>query len=169
MRGRLIFPMTAVVAKLDTAATSAAGGYDPILREVVLVDTNGDGIGEPLRKEMGAPTYTRFPAQVENDKDEMQRMTGAGDIPDNAVVLVVHLRDMERLSLLDTTKPGSVTIQKGDRLVSLVDKLGNVVRSFKDAPGGGYFCTHVRLADGWIGRRANLTYIAFAERARGVV
>lgn len=166
MRGRLIFPMTAVVATLDTEATEAAGGYDDVMQEVVYTDTDDDGIGETLRQEDG-PDYTTFPAQVENDKDEMQRMVASGDVPDSAVVLIVHHKDMARLGMLDPSRPGGITLQKGDRLVSLSDR-GGLVRTFPDEAHGGYFCTHVKLADGFVGHRANLTYLAFSERPQGL-
>lgn len=168
MRGRLIFKMTAVVARLDTAATATAGGFDDVLQEVTFEDTNGDGIGEPLRKEDG-PDYTTFPAQVETDRDEMQRMAGSGDVPDSAIALVVHMRDMERLGLTDATRPGGIAIQKGDRLVRILDRRGVAVREFAGPDKGGLYCTHVKPLDAWLGSRANLTYLAFSERPQGMV
>jgi hypothetical protein len=155
--------MTATIARLDTDATDTAAGYDPVMREVILADGDGDGIGESLRQE----TEVLIPVQVENDRDEQQRMMGSGDVPQSAVVLIVHLRDMERLGLRDSSRPGGIVLKKGDRLVRIQDKAGTV-RDFPVAAKGGYYCTHVRLADGFVGGRANLSYLSFAERPQGV-
>ncbi|MCP4573349.1 MAG: hypothetical protein GY838_13420 [bacterium] len=160
MRGRLIFPMFVTVAPLDTEATETAAGYDDDYRTVTLDDTNGDGKGETKRVE-GTPF--EFKAQMENDMEEMQRMTKTGDLPNSAVGLVVHLRDMNRLGLITTSRP--LGVKKGDRLTVQKNRKKAVVKTYDDPE---LFCTHAKHLDAYIGRQANMAILVFGERPKGV-
>jgi len=159
MRGRLIFPMLVTVAPLDTVATEAAGGYDSDYHTPKLVDGDADGKGE-IATVYGAEFS--FKAQIENDMEELQRMTASGDLPNAAVGLVVHLRDMARLGLVTTPRP--LGVKKADRLVKQQDRTGAVVKTY-DAPL--LYCTHARHLDGYIGRRPNLALFVFGDRPQG--
>lgn len=160
MRGRLIFPMFVTVAPLDTEATEAADGYDDDYNTTTLVDNDGDGKGETARVE-GTPF--EFKAQIENDMEEMQRMTKTGDLPNSAVGLVVHLRDMNLAGLITTTRP--LGVKKGDRLTVQKDRKKNIVKTY-DNPM--MYCTHAKHLDAYLGRQANMAILIFGERPRGV-
>jgi hypothetical protein len=151
--------MVCTVAPLDTAATSAAAGYDPDYRTVRLVDGDGDGIGETARKD---GDEFSFKAQIENDMEELQRLIKSGDLPNSAVGLVVHLRDMDRAGLITAARP--LGVKKADRLVKQKDRTGAVVKTY-DAPL--MYCTHARHLDGYIGRRPNLALFVFGDRPQG--
>lgn len=161
-RGRLIYPMLATIARLDTVANEAAGNYDDDFREPIKRDSNADGLGEEQREEQAE---IQIKAQIETDRGELQRLAGIGDVPDSAIGLVVHLRELEAASLFDTTT-GELAIHKNDRLVKIDDKRGRRVRTFDRVP---VFCYHARLLDGWIGRTANLALLLFSERPAGYV
>ena len=86
-RGRLIFPFLADIRRIDTAAMATSeldgvgpltGGYDSDFKEPVLVDRDGDGIGERMRAEH-APV--RIPCQVDTKAFEELRMFAAGNAP----------------------------------------------------------------------------------------
>jgi hypothetical protein len=160
MRGRLIFPMFVTVAPLDTAATEAADGYDDDYKTVNLVDNDGDGIGETKRTE---GTEYEFKAQIENDMEELQRMTRTGDLPNSAVGLIVHLRDMTRGGYITTARP--LGVKKADRLVMQKDRKRAVVKTYDDPK---LYCTHAKHLDGYLGRRANLALFVFGDRPAGV-
>lgn len=159
-RGRLIRPLVATIAPLDTAAIEAAGDFDDDFREVVKEDNVGaDGIGETQRKE-GA-TFT-LKVQVESDLQEIQRITGTGDIPDSAVALVAHMKELEAKGMV--AADGRVTVKRGDRLVKLVDKFGTTVTTYDRVP---IYATHVKRIDGWLGHKSNLLFLQFDDREQG--
>lgn len=160
MRGRLIFPMFVTVAQLDTAAIETADNYDEDYHTTKLVDTNADGKGEPTRED---DDEIEFKAQIENDMEELQKMTKSGDVTDSAVGLVVHLRDMARLGFITTARP--LGVKKADRLVQQTNRRRVLVKAYT-APQ--LFCTHAKHLDGYIGREANMALFVFGERPAGV-
>lgn len=140
MRGQLIFAFLAEVFRLDTAAMAASdpdgagpltSGYDPDFKEPVLVDTNGDGVAEPFRREY---TPVRVPCQVEPEALEALRMFASGNAPRSSVDLVFHFRDLERLGLVDAAT-GDALIRPGDRLGALFDVKGQLVQRVRTPPG----------------------------------
>jgi len=136
--------------------------YDDDYREPVKVDTDGDGVGEDTRKELATIVV---PAQVERDREELQRLTASGDVPDSAVGLVVHLRQMEREGLVDAN--GELAIHKNDRLVKIADRQGNTVNDFSRVQ---LYCTEVRRLSADVGSTSNCALLMFAEqRAKGRV
>jgi len=158
LRGSLIFPMSAVIAILDTEETAEADGYDEDFREVALADPDGTGIGATLRKE----TLVTISAQVETERDESQSMGAAGDVPQTRLDLVVHRQDLEALGLIDLAT-GTILVKKGDRIVSLSDASGPV-QTFDRVP---VYCTESRMLQAFIGHRANLALLHFEERPQG--
>jgi hypothetical protein len=163
-RGKLIYPMSAEIARLDTATMDANARYHDGWREPEKEDLSGDGIGEEQRDEFDTITIR---GQIEHDREELQRMTRGGDIPDSAIGIVVHMRDMEKGD--GTTSyvnaDGTLIFRKNDRLVRILDRRGTVVNSFPDAP---MFCTHVQRAQADIGRTSNLAILVFADRPKGL-
>ena len=160
-RGRLIRPLVATIAPLDTAAIDTAGNYDDVFREVKKTDTDSDGIGETQRVE-GTP-YT-LQVQVETSLQENQRMAGTGDLPDSSIALVAHMKELEEKGMV--AADGRVSLKKRDRLVKIADELGNDVISFDRVP---VYVTHVKRIDGWINSRSNLLWALFEERPQGRV
>ena len=175
-RGRLIFPFLAELCRLDTStmATADPDGtgplsscYDPDFKEPVLIDRNDDGIPEPLRYEF-PPLLV--PCQVEPDAFAALRMVGAGNAPRAKLDLVFHFRDLERLSLVDSTT-GDALIRPSDRLSALYQLDGALVQSVRTPPG--LYVTEA-LPMGFGLHRAkpsrNLLVVTFQDRpaARGV-
>ena len=154
----LIFAHTAIIAQLDPVTIEAGDFYDDDFGEVKKVDGDADGIGETQRKEKASVSV---PVQMETDQFELRRMVAGGDLPDSSVGLVVHRRDLNRLGFMSN---GAPVFKKGDRLIEVQDKLGNVHTSFTRIP---VYCTQVQPLRGTIGRMQNLWLILFADRARG--
>lgn len=132
MRGRLIFPFLAEIHRLDTTGTGPlTSGYDPDFKEPVGVDSNDDGIGEPVRIEhLGV----RVPCQVEPKTFEQLRMFAAGNSPRSRIELVFHFRDLKQLGLVDGPT-GEALVRPGDRLGALYDKAGALVQAVRTPPG----------------------------------
>ena len=76
--GGLIWPSRVVIARLDTDATRAAGGYDDDFNEFVRVDSDGDGIGEDQRLEKGE---IRLNAQIATRRHEYADQSMHGQVP----------------------------------------------------------------------------------------
>lgn len=132
MRGRLIFPFLAEIHRLDTTGTGPlTSGYDPDFNEPVGVDSNDDGIGEPVRIEHLA---VRVPCQVEPKTFEQLRMFAAGNSPRSRIELVFHFRDLKQLGLVDGPT-GEALVRPGDRLGALYDKAGALVQAVRTPPG----------------------------------
>jgi hypothetical protein len=168
MRGRLIFPFLAEIARLDTAATAAVdpagppeSGYDPDFKETVLEDAEGDGIGADVRKEM-EPVF--LPAQVEVQVFEALQQAFSGNIPDSDITLVFHFKDLERMGLVDSIT-GEPKIRPNDRLVAIHDRGGNLVQAVRTPPG--LYVNEVKPAAFGLGHKRNLLLVSFHDREQG--
>ncbi len=150
-RGRLIFPFKAEIFRLSQEGTDAdpdaggplTSGYDPILREPILLPADGvggsDRVGAPHRVEL-APIL--LPCQIEDQVWESLMASLGGDDPRVELTLIFHFEDLERLSLVDSTT-GDALIRKGDRLGSIRDfNLETVVQAVKTPPG--LYAIHVQ-------------------------
>lgn len=132
MRGRLQQKFAASIARLDTTATRSGGYYDDDFREVVTVDTDGDGIGESQRQEHAA---IFVPCQIGNRSWEALRAHDLGNVPQTELVMYFHIGDLERLGLIDSVS-GEALIHTGDRLVSICDyETHDVVQAVRTPPG----------------------------------
>ena len=132
MRGRLIQKFKAEIVRLDTTSTRSGNYYDDDFREVVMVDTDGDGIGEPQRQEHAAVIV---PCQIGSRTWEALRGHDLGNNPQTSLVMYFHFRDLELLSLVDDTT-GDALIHVGDRLVSIRDYMTEgVVQTIRTPPG----------------------------------
>lgn len=170
MRGRLIFPFLAELHRLNTAGTATTdpddagpltSGYDPDFKEPVGVDSNDDGIGEPVRVEHPAVSV---PCQVEPKTLEELRMFAAGNSPRSRVELVFHFRDLERLGLVGAPT-GDALVHPGDRLGALYDRAGALVQAVRTPPG--LYVTEARPIGFGLHRprpSRNLLLVAFEDR-----
>jgi len=174
MRGRLIFEFVADLYRLDTAATAAdpdgvgplAAGYDPDFGESVRLDPDGDGVGEPVRREH-APV--RIPCQVDTKIFDELRAAGTGNAPRSRVDLVFHFRDLERLGLVDATTDDAL-VRPGDRLAGIYDRAGALVQAVQTPPG--LYVTEARPVGFGLGMarpRRNLLLVAFEDRPQAAL
>lgn len=169
MRGRLINPFVAVLGLLDTVATAAdpdgagpeTSGYDDIFDEPIVYDDSDETTNERIdaRKE----TQVRVPCQVETAQVDRLDMSFSGDMPDNAIRLVFHFCDLERLGLIDSDN--NATIKKGDRLIEIRRACNDTLEQTMRTP---IYATHVRPASfGLSSHRRNLLIVLFEEREKG--
>lgn len=173
MRGRLIFAFLAQLFRLDTRGTAAldpdgpgplTSGYDADFKEGVLVDRDGDGIGERVRVEY-PPVL--IPCQVEPTAFEALRTFPSGNAPRSAFTLVLHFKDLDRMGLVDPTT-GDALVRPGDRLNAVLDRQGVLVQAIRTPPG--LYVTESRIASFGLGLsrpRRNLLLVSFADRPLG--
>lgn len=168
MRGALVFRFVAELYRLDTRAMAEGvpsvglpPAYDEDFKEAILVDADGDGVGESLRREHSP---VRVPCQVEPVALDSMRMTTAGNAPDSRLDLVFHFRDLERLGLVDAAT-GEALVRPSDRLGALYDRDGNLVQAVRTPPG--LYVTEARPIGFGLARRRprrNLLLVRFEER-----
>ena len=128
MRGRLIQQMVCVLAQVDTEATAAVvdGGYDDEFNEVLPVDDDTQLGSDSLRYK----PEVRLPCQVDREQFGIKSLTRGGYQTESDIVVVLHRPDLEALGMIDAE--GQATIQPGDRIVAIEDKLGNVQNAWSD-------------------------------------
>jgi len=175
MRGKLINPFLAELARLDTAATAAdpdgAGaldsGYDDDFREVVRVSDGGvTEAGVSARKEK---TSILVPCQVETeDAFDQMRMFASGNIPQFQIALCFHFRDLEEMGLVDSVT-GLPLIRVNDRLVAIRKcPSGDLIQTVPDPPG--LYATEPQPRSfGLSGGERNLLLVTFEDREQGLV
>jgi len=168
MKVRLVRPLVAEIAQLDTVATAAvdpAGpaiwGYDPDFKEPVVAAPESEGIGTSQRQEK-API--RVPAQVEFGPFEQLRQAFSGNLPDSRIVLVMDFEDLERLGLID---PGGneTLLRPNDRIVQILNGHAEVIEAFPSPPG--MFITELRPGYGLDADR-NIILAFASEREQGL-
>lgn len=160
----------AVFHRLDVAATRAVdppgartAGYDEDLNEPIEYTDAGSGLRTSARREMAA---VRVPCQVENYSDDRLRQAFGGDAAISNMALVLHRRDLARLSLLDANN--NCLLQPSDR-VSVLERLrqpGQVVQTLGPS-GQGLFVHEVRGASYGMGPTGYDLHVVFLrERAQ---
>ena len=168
MRGRLINPLAAELAQLDTAATAAdpdgpgprTSGYDADFHETVLMPSAG-GRDRDARREKPS---IRVPCQIEVQSFGALTELATGNSPRSRLVLVFHFADLEQLGLVDPAT-GDALLRVGDRLVTIRDlRTGALVQAVRTPPG--LYLTEPQPQFGLGGRR-NLLLATFGERALG--
>lgn len=170
MRGRLINPFLAEIARLDTVATAAdpdgggplVTGYDPDFKETLVLEEAGQR--RDARQEMPP---IRIPCQVEVGAFEALQQLAAGNSPNSQVALVFHFRDLESMGLVDP-ETGDALLRVNDRLVAIRDMAGNLVQAVRARPG--LYATEVQPQSFGLGRARNLLIVRWEERelsARG--
>ncbi len=162
MRGRLICPLVAEVARLDTDATAASGGLDPDFRTTRV--TYPGGVRTSSRKEHDV---IRVPAQVELGSWEQQQQQAAGNQPDSRVTLVFHYRDLERLGLVDPVTRKAL-IRVNDRLVQLLERRTGLPTDAVPIAAGGLYATQVAPGGAGLGGKRNLLVVTFDDRPQGL-
>ena len=171
MRGRLISPVMAEIYPLDTTATSDipegtnyTSGYDEDFREGVLVDRDGDGIGQINRVE-GDPISV--PAQLEVSRFSDLGLFSTGKALRAKIVLVFDRQTLEDMNLIDEN--GHPRIRIGYRLGSLSRKDGSLLYRFDEA--NSLYVTEVRpTSQGFIrsGGGVNLVLVEFGTRKEAI-
>jgi hypothetical protein len=157
MRVRLINPFTAQLRRLDTVATSAAGGYDNEFAAVNTKTVAGKRVVERVEK---PPMFVV--CQVEDQTFKSLRQMDAGNSPEAKMGLVCDRYLLDRDGHIDR-ESGLVRIQVNDRLERLVDNRGNLVHIVPQVEGGLY-CVEVRPISYGIGRRLDLILLRFNDR-----
>lgn len=172
MRGRLINPFLAEIARLDTSATATtatdgggfASGYDSTFREPRAVKVGGrGGAGAERRDSRRELAPIRIRTQVEPDLLDQLRQFSSGNSPRVAVALLFHCADLEGAGLIDSVD-GSPLIRVNDRLVALwrVDGV-SLVQRFDRVPA---YATRVESRGVGLGGYRNLVMALFEERAK---
>ena len=170
-RGRLIYPFTVEIARLDTAATAAdpdgagplTSGYDEDFREPVKVPVTGKQTGVSARKEL-API--KLPAQIEPDLWEGLAALAGGTSPQFAMSLVLHFIDLESNSLVDLAT-GDALIRTNDRLVSIRNiNTDDLIQLVPNPPG--LFVSEVQPRGFGLGPDRNLLLVKFQDREQSV-
>ena len=168
MRGRLIRPLLAEIAQLDSAATASdldgpgalTSGYDPDFQETVLLPS-ARGPGQDARREK--PSIL-VPCQIEVQAFGELAELATGNSPRSRLVLVFHFADLERLGLVNPAT-GDALFRVGDRLVAIRDRrTGALVQAVRTPPG--LYLTEPQPQFGLAGR-LNLLLARFEERALG--
>lgn len=163
-RGRLIWPVQARIARLDTAATevNAIGGqpsgYNRIFREPVT-----DATGADSRVYM---PETLVNCQARSKKFGEVMMLPAGRELDFDFRTVLHYQELEDAGLIGAD--GSVVFQPSDKLLSIYRTDGvTLLHDFTDTP---LFLVHVAdRSFGLSGLTRNLARLYWSNRRQGNV
>jgi hypothetical protein len=165
MRGRLLNPFKAKVARLDTVGTAAdpdaggplTSGYDPIFREPLPKVGGGN-----YRKEHDA---LLIPCQVEfDDIVDQLAQASAGQETTTKVRIIFHFEDLERMSLVDATT-GQALLRLNDRLLSIHRFDDETLIQTVGLDANGYFCTEARpVSFGLSGGARNLLVCVYEAR-----
>lgn len=164
-RGRLIFPFSCTIARLDTAATLANTGgaifdegFDHVFREPQVVP-GSDNLDTSTRVEA---LVELVPCQIHNERGPLNQLNAmlGGNSPTSKLMLVFHYIDLETRALVDTD--GSAVFKVNDRLVSLSTNMGVLIRDFEADP---VYATHVQdRSFGLSGLQRNLLAVTFERR-----
>lgn len=104
----------------EDLARSTSPGFDDVLGEPLLPDTNDDGIGERVRPSRQVVVKGR----VEVRMNEEQAQDHTGNAPKSSIVLTMFETNLKRLGLL---VDGVLEIRPNDRLLSVSNRR-NVIR-----------------------------------------
>jgi len=156
-----IWTYTVVIGRLNTAAMEAAGVYNDVLREPVLSDSDGDGVGETVREE----TELEVPAQIATDTWEKLRLAAGGLAPSTEIAIAFDREELEIADMLDTT--GETLLRQSDRLIRVDDMDGVTIMTFPTDPNEDDYrpplvATSIRPT-GFMGAQ-NLVDVIFQQR-----
>lgn len=156
MKVRLIFPIVAELARLDTVETQADTGYDDIFQEVRVKTVAG--VRQSQRREKDP---IRIRAQFEDDSMNALAMTNAGNADKARLGLIIDYTDLKKLGLLDPAS-GEPLFNIGDRLVGIYDRCGGLLQTIRPP---GLYAIEVRPIAWGMARRVNLLLIRFDDRS----
>ncbi len=161
--GRIPFPDWADLAPLDVDATD--DNMNQVMRERYHVATADDDGREES-------DTIRIPAAIEHDRSEMIRMTNSGNLPDGALGLLVHMREMRRGD--GTTSwvnaDGSLIFLHARLVQTLARGTLEKIEVFNGNPKPKLYCTEIHPVQSSLGRRGpNLRLMLFSERPKGRV
>lgn len=115
----LLNPILAVIERLDITSTwtqdppgSASIGMHRVFREPEAYEESGE-----ITDTRQYLTAVEVPCQFEVMTYEERQQTWGGDAPDSEIVLVLHRRDLARLSLIDVST-GNCILKTGDKITS---------------------------------------------------
>ncbi len=168
LRGRLIFPFTIEIARLNLAGTAAdpdaagplTSGFDSVFKETRLLPTS-DGLGVSTRAE----TLIKLPGQFGNPQSMASLMEGQnGNLSPVEFEILFHFRTLESLGLIEAST-GSALIKVGDRLNAIYSCCdGSLIQKIKNPPGA--FITKAAPTFGLHNSR-NLLICTFRSRDPG--
>lgn len=159
----LIFAYMVKIGRLDTASMGVENpaGYDDVLREPVLVDSDGDGVGEPRRREI----LVSLPAQISTASWEQLRLSAGGLAPESEIAICFDRDDLDEAGLIDVSTGESV-LRLSDRLVSIEDMDGVPIITFPNDPNEDHYRTPLQATSvrptGFMGSE-NLVDIIFRQ------
>lgn len=162
MRGRLIFPHTVRIARVDPdgidKAPAADDGMDADFREPRPEVSGGRVV--PIRRELAA---IDVPAQVEPEVFESLADASAGQAAGARVEIVLHMRDLEDRGLTDVN--GRPTLRAGDRITGFYGRDGGLML----APRVALYVESITPRGWGLGSsRYNLLSVILVERPEGV-
>lgn len=140
----------------EASARSTSPGFDDVLGEPFLVDSDADGIGDRVRP--GTEVEVKCKARAARHDEQVQ--DGTGNAPEGSWVLTFYASDLAARGLL---VGGACLIRPNDRLKRLrANTLAATVRvDFEAGGAAGLFCYEVRP-----GETGEGTYTALFERRR---
>jgi hypothetical protein len=171
LRGKLLFPLWAALARLDTQTTAANGGYNVISKQPKPSYINA---GTSAAKRQDGRVYTAplfLQAQVERGTSQQMRQGPSGNIPDSRLTLILHMVELEQKQLVDPVT-GEPVLKVNDKLLGLYGSCGagmhalHQVQDVRDVPG--LYCTEVCPAGEGLGGNRNLLKLVFEDREHGV-
>lgn len=159
-----IHPLVAVIRTLDTAATSAASGYDDVFREPLLTDSDDDQIGEP---DTVFGSEIRLIMQQESDDQERITMGPGGNLPTTFITLSVFRSRLAEGGWLGAD--GNPTIKVGARLLRIESMDGEKQWTYgtSEEEPRWLHLDEIRMADAHLAGRNNFFLWEFRSRIEG--
>lgn len=157
MRVRLIKPVLVEIEQLDTAATKAAGNYDPDFGTVRVGIVNGKRRALAIYKDP-----IRLRGQVEDQTMDSLRMFGAGNSPEAKLAVTFAISELREHRLLDpdTDLP---LLNVNDRLRGFYSLRSGAKVFALRAPG--LYAIEVRPASVGLNGEAGIVVVRFNDRA----
>lgn len=169
LEGRLLFPLRAQIARLDTVGTFDAGGFDPHMKQPHVSYINP---GTAIQQRQVSTQYMDpilVHAQIERGRWMPLAMGSGGDVPDGQLILIVHAREMSKLGLIDPAN-GECRLKKNDKLLGLFEKRKTPplipTQTIDDVPG--MFVEEVEARGEGLAGKRNLFKLTFVGRRQGI-